>query len=58
MASSTMRYQKAALALRANLKRRKAQARARAEAGSESVPDHKAAIEKPRTGPELPDRTP
>lgn len=33
MASNSMRYQKAAVALRSNLKRRKAQARARADVG-------------------------
>ncbi len=36
MASPTMRYQKAASALRANLKRRKSQARARTEAAGDS----------------------
>lgn len=36
MAISPMRYQKAASALRANLKRRKAQVRARAEADDEA----------------------
>lgn len=36
MAISPMRYQKAASALRANLKRRKAQVRARAEAEDEA----------------------